>query len=288
MSQIIQQSMDLYPQGVPEATALPSGEFLSTNREGEVSVVAPDKPTLTVVAPPKEKRNGSGILLCPGGGYERLAMDREGFHVAQRLVQYGITVFVLKYRVPSAMGMQDPSIGPLQDAQQAMWLIHSQRARWAIDTSKVGVMGFSAGGHLAATLSTWFKKPLFPERGRKHLRPAFQILIYPVISMEGDITHQGCRHALLGENPTVEKVKGLSVQTQVTTNTPPAYMVHANDDKSVPVANALCFHQALIEKRVPVQLLLLPKGGHGFGLHHPTDWFANMMEWLTIEGYVDK
>nr|WP_289847313.1 alpha/beta hydrolase [Alteromonas sp. C1M14] len=252
-----------------------------------MSVVGADKPELTLVAPPRQKRNGTAILLCPGGGYERLAMDKEGFHVASRLAHRGITVFVLKYRLPCANRMPNPSVGPIEDAQQAIWTIRSQAAHFAIDEAKVGVMGFSAGGHLAATLSTWFKKPQREHYGKKRLRPDFQILIYPVISMENGITHLGSRHALLGQNPSHQQVEEFCAHKQVTSNTPQAFIVHANDDKSVPVANALCFHQALVEKRVPVQMLLLPKGGHGFGVHNQTDWLANLAEWLAIQGYGD-
>lgn len=278
--------LTLYPEGIPGEIAHTPTEFQGRVVINDRSVVAVDSPELTMVAPPEDERNGTAVIILPGGGYERLAIDKEGFNVARRFAGAGITAFVLKYRMPLKDIMDNPSYGPLQDAQQAISLVRQHAKEWGIDSDRVGVMGFSAGGHLAATLATQFKQPVNKAYTKKILRPDFQVLIYPVISMKEDVTHQGSRLNLLGESPDNRLISTFSAQDNVTTNTPQAFIVHANDDKAVPVGNALQYHAALVEKRVPVQMLLLPDGGHGFGMNHPTDWFSNMLEWMENYGVI--
>lgn len=278
--------LTLYPNGIPGQKSHTPTEFQGSGGIDDRSIVAVHKPELTMIAPPIARRNGAAIVILPGGGYERLAIDKEGFDVGRRLAESGIIAFVLKYRMPLTEIMENPVYGPLQDAQQAMTLVRQHAEGWQIDATRVGVMGFSAGGHLAATLATHFRQPVNKVHHKKVLRPDFQILIYPVISMKQGITHEGSRHSLLGESPRGDLVSAFSAQNNVTTNTPPAYIVHASDDKAVPVENALQYHAALVNKRVPVQMLLLPGGGHGFGMNHRSNWFGNMLEWMENYGIV--
>ncbi|OFC69913.1 alpha/beta hydrolase [Alteromonas confluentis] len=280
--------IDLYPNGIPGEISHATSEYVGRQTVGDQSVVAVDKPELTMVAPQPEARTGAAVLIMPGGGYQHLAIDKEGFKVAERFAEAGVTAFVLKYRMPLAANMDNPSTGPLQDAQQAMTVIRKNAEKWGLNNERIGVMGFSAGGHLASTVATHFKKPVQAVHSRKGLRPDFQVLIYPVVSMTDGVTHEGSRTSLLGDNYDKGMIQRFSAEMNVTTNTPPAFIVHANDDKAVPVTNALNYHRALVNKRVPVQMLLLPDGGHGFGMRHPIDWFETMLSWMKAYGMFDE
>lgn len=239
-------------------------------------------PTLTVFTP--EKPNGIAVIICPGGSYARLSIDNEGVAVAKTLNASGITAFVLKYRLPNDTLMIDRSIGPLQDIQQAIRLVRKQATKFGIQKNKIGVMGFSAGGHLAATATTHFN--FIADSTTKDtvsLRPDFSILIYPVISFADSIMHKGSRNNLLGKNPTAEKAIFFSNELQVTKNCPPVFIVHAGDDPTVPVENSIRFYKACIEKNVPVEMHLYPHGGHGFGLHNKTttdNWMDRLNNWI--------
>ena len=278
----------LYPSGIPGEISHEPSEYIGRQIVGDQSVVAVDKPELTMVAPLPEAVNGTAVLIMPGGGYQHLAIDKEGFKVAERFAEAGVMAFVLKYRMPVAANMEAPSVGPLQDAQQALTVIRKNAEKWGLDNERIGVMGFSAGGHLATTVATHFKKPVQEQHSRKALRPDFQILIYPVVSMKDGVTHEGSRTSLLGEHYDNGSVRRFSAEMNVTTNTPTAFIVHANDDKAVPVSNALNYHRALTAKRVPVQMLLLPDGGHGFGMRHPVDWFEDMLSWMKVYGMIGE
>ncbi|WP_229719342.1 alpha/beta hydrolase [Winogradskyella schleiferi] len=238
-------------------------------------------PTLTVFKP--EKSNGTAIVICPGGGYHHLAINKEGYKVAEWLNSLGITAFVLKYRLPKDAIMKDKSIAPLQDAQRAMRYVRRTADNWSIDKDKIGVMGFSAGGHLAATLSTQFDKEVYKVEDKTSARPDFSILIYPMISMDESITHNGSRKKLLGESPSNEDIEAYSNETHINSDTPITFLVHATDDKSVPVENSIQYYLGLKENDVPSEMHIYETGGHGFGLGrdktaHP--WTRACSDWL--------
>lgn len=222
------------------------------------------------------------VIICPGGGYWIVAAGHEGTDVAQYLNSIGINALVLKYRIPNDANQPDKTIAPLQDVQQAMYLARTNAAAWGIDAGKIGVMGFSAGGHLAASLATHYADVKIPMEQTVSLRPDFQVLLYPVISMT-DIGHRGSRDNLLGKNPTEAQIRYYSNEQNVNSASPPAFIVHAKDDKTVPVQNALIYYKALRDQQVEAKLLLFDKGGHGFGMMNPEEkiqWPEQMRVWL--------
>jgi acetyl esterase/lipase len=225
------------------------------------------------------------VIICPGGGYGILAWEKEGTKVAELFNSWGITAFVLKYRLPDDTTMIDKSIAPLQDAQQAIRLVRSNAAKWNINPRSIGIMGFSAGGHLASTAATHFSYYADPTTtDTTSVRPDFAILLYPVVSFDQAITHKGSKNNLLGPNPTAEKVALYSNELQVTASTPPSFLVHAGDDGAVPVENSVRYYLACIKNKVPVEMHLYPKGGHGFGLNNSTTtdiWMDRMHNWLN-------
>jgi acetyl esterase/lipase len=190
----------------------------------------------------------------------------------------------VKYRIPSDKTMVDKSIGPLQDAQQAIRFVRQHAEEWNLDASRVGVIGFSAGGHLAATLATHFNKAYVDNPDHVNLRPDFLIAVYPVISMDR-ITHGGSRNALLGANPSDDQVRLFSNELQVTDQTPPTLLLHATDDQLVDVDNSIAFYEALRHAGVPVEMRLFEKGQHGFFLMPRDRWQSTIMDWLTSEGW---
>jgi len=240
-------------------------------------------PTLTKFTPVKP--NGTSIIICPGGGYGRLAIDHEGVEVAKLLNAEGITAFVLKYRLPNDTIMMDKTIGPLQDAQQAIRTVRKQATALGLNPAKIGIMGFSAGGHLAATAATHFNFIAdVAINDTTSVRPDFAILLYPVISFDDSIAHKGSKTNLIGKNPTAEQTKNFSNELLVTKNTAPSFLVHAGDDGTVPVENSIRYYQACIKNKVPVEMHLYPKGGHGFGLNNKTTsdkWFDRLINWIN-------
>lgn len=248
------------------------------------------EPTLTVFKPTQEKANGTAVIICPGGGYGVLAFDHEGYKVATWLNQLGITAFILKYRLPSDLIMQNKSIGPLQDAQKAMSIVRKNAKKWNLNPNKIGVIGFSAGGHLASTLSTHFNKKVYNSQDTTSARPNFSILIYPVISMNSKITHRGSKINLLGKNPQESLVNYFSNELMVTKNTPPAFLVHAVDDKAVPIENSIQYLLSLKIFNIPAELHLYQKGGHGFGLrpsnNTESSWTKACELWLQMNDFL--
>lgn len=247
-------------------------------------------PTLEVFMPAKEKANGTAIIICPGGGYAHLAFDHEGYKVAKWLTGLGITAFILKYRLPSDLIMADKSIGPLQDAQKAMRIVRRDAGKWNIKPNKIGIMGFSAGGHLASTLSAHYNDNVYTPVDTISARPDFSILIYPVVSMDPKITHRGSKNNLLGKKPGKETVKRFSNELMVNENTPPAFLVHAADDKAVPVENSINYFLALKKNNIPAELHIYEKGGHGFGLipskNTESNWTKACELWLGMNKYL--
>ena len=274
--------MPLYVGAIPGAKpSLVKEQIIFVN--GGVRISSVILPTLTKFSPGKP--NGMSVIICPGGGYGRLAIDHEGVEVAKAFNQIGVTAFVLKYRLPNDSIMTDKTKGPLQDAQEAIRMIRKQAAAWGLNPAKIGIMGFSAGGHLAATAATHFN--VMADAAAKDttsVRPDFAILIYPVISFDDSITHKGSKTNLLGKDPTAEQTKLFSNQLQVTKNSPPAFLVHAGDDGTVPVENSIRYYQACIKNKVPAELHVYPKGGHGFGLNNKTTadkWFDRLINWMN-------
>src|SRR5690606_29457519 len=218
------------------------------------------------------------VLVIPGGGYGHVAINHEGHEVAKSFNEQGYSAFVLYYRLPKDENMIDRKIVPLQDAQRGL-----QYIRENYDVDRVGVIGFSAGGHLAASLSNHYDDVKVENNGSINLAPDFSVLIYPVISMDDEITHQGSKKNLIGEEPDVEDRLYFSLEKQVSEKTPPAFLVHAEDDKAVPIANALRYKEALHKIGIPNDIFIYETGGHGFGLHDKTDerkWSDAMFIWL--------
>ena len=245
------------------------------------------KPDMALFLPSKKSATGQGVVICPGGGYRFLSYDWEGIDIARWLNSKGIVAVVLKYRLPGSKSNIIPCKSPLLDAQRAIRLMRYHAEEWNIQADKIGIMGFSAGGHLASTAGTHF------DAGNANsadpvdalsCKPDFMILIYPVITLNETYTHKGSRTALIGENPDPELVQYYSNELQVSQDIPPTFIVHAGDDKTVPVENSLFFYQALKNKGVPAELHIYPEGGHGFALAigrgYLETWPDRCIEWL--------
>jgi acetyl esterase/lipase len=273
----------IWPEGVPGRQAGGGAEYEKEGRTYNVQ-----DPTLTAYPPEPGNANGCAIILCPGGGYTRLAIGHEGGDLARWLRDLGVTAFVLKYRLKE---YGHPA--PLQDVLRAVRLVRSQAADFGIDPHRIGLLGGSAGGHLAASAGTLFDHPA----GRTGApldnvdgRPDFLMLLYPVISMESDIVHRGSRTALLGTNPTPELLRLMSLEHQVTARTPPAFLMHTQEDASVVAENSIRFYQALVRAGVPAELHLYPRGPHGVGMRSglgtTSDWPKQAAAWLKAEGWL--
>jgi len=245
------------------------------------------KPAISVYLPSKKNATGEAVVICPGGGYQILAWDWEGLDIAKWLNARGIAAIVLKYRLPQSKSnvVQDKS--PLLDAQRAIRYTRYHAEDWHIDPSKIGIMGFSAGGHLASTAGTHYdagnagaKDPV----DRVSCRPDFMILAYPVITFEKDVMHKGSRDALLGEHPSEKLIRYYSAELNVSPETPPTFLVHAADDTSVPVENSLLLFEALKRNKISVEMHIFPKGGHGFSLamgdEHLSQWTDLCIHWI--------
>ncbi|MGK4567471.1 alpha/beta hydrolase [Flavobacterium sp. 3HN19-14] len=240
-----QQEMLLYEGKIPNSKASVDKEKSEINKDGFLILSDVSVPTITAFEPKISKPNHTAVIICPGGAYGILAAGHEGADVAQKLSNLGITAFVLKYRLPNDSIMIDKSIGPLQDAQKAIQMVRENAAKWNIDPAKIGIMGFSAGGHLAASASTHYEKALIDNPKNTSLRPDFSILIYPIISFTDKLAHMGSRDNLIGEKPSEEQIMYYSNELQVTSQTPPAFLVHCTDDSLVPVGNSIAYDRAL-------------------------------------------
>jgi pectinesterase len=272
----------LYKNGVPNNMDVPDKEN-STFRDNITRIAKVSNPTLTIFK--AAKPNGKAVIICPGGGYGILAFDKEGTRVAEEMNRWGITAFVLKYRLPDDSSNIDKSLAPLQDAQQAIRLIRQSAKDWGVNKNQIGIMGFSAGGHVTATAATHFKFVADASNNdTTSVRPDFAVLIYPVVSFDSTITHKGSRNNLIGKNPLPQLTNFFSNDLQVTMETPASFLVHAGDDGAVPVENSLRYYQACIKNKVPVELHLYPKGGHGFGMVNKTtddNWMERLKNWLS-------
>lgn len=275
----------LWNDGIPNSQKSDEKEVVEHTDAQRIYTV--QTPTLEVFLPTKRNATGEAVIICPGGGYHYLTYDWEGTDFAKWFNSKGIAAFVLKYRLPNSKSINVSYEAPLQDAQRAMRMVRSQAEKWHIKPHKIGVIGFSAGGHLASTLGTQFDKPNnFKETALDTIsaRPDFMALIYPVVTMKMDYTHKGSRKNLLGDNPSDNLVKQYSNELQVTKNTPPTFIVHAEDDHAVPVENSLQLYQALKNNEIESEIHIYPHGGHGFGLalgKGPLEkWPDRLYEWL--------
>lgn len=264
----------LWPGGAPGAKGTADG----------------DKPSLTIYLPAKDKATGAAVVICPGGGYGHLAMDHEGHQIAEWLNSFGVAGFILKYRHSrSGAGYGHPV--PLQDAQRAVRMVRTGAKKWNLDPDRIGIMGFSAGGHLASSAGTHFQQRYSEakdEIDRADCRPDFMILMYPVVSFTESFTHKGSRRNLLGNDPDDDLVKNLSNEKQVTPETPPTFLVHADDDKAVPPENSIYFYLALKKAKVPAEMHIYEKGGHGFGKGAVSSWMLRCSDWMRGRGLLGK
>ncbi|OYZ01489.1 MAG: hypothetical protein B7Y37_07415 [Sphingobacteriia bacterium 28-36-52] len=281
LSSYAQTEIPIYSGAIPNAIPCSLRNDSFVNATGVTLSSNIVTPTLSIYLPQKQNEAKSAILILPGGGYAYLATNHEGVAIAKAFNEIGVTAFVLKYRMPNDSCMSNKETVPLMDAQQSMKYIRDHAKEYGINQNKVGVIGFSAGGHLASTLITKFNLNLL--KTTTNLRPDFAILAYPVISMEDSLVHMGSRNKLLGLNPTQERIAYFSSNLQVTTNTPPTFIFHAKDDKTVPVMNSIQMKEALDAKKVRAQLLLMKTGNHGFGLGNAkttVHWFPIAIDWL--------
>jgi acetyl esterase/lipase len=269
----------------------PKVELLWPNgAPGAMGTEPKDKPSLTIWLPPADKANGTAVVICPGGGYGGLATDHEGKQVAEWFTKRGVTAFMLKYRHAP---YRHPV--PLQDAQRAVRTVRAKAKDWNIDPKRIGIMGFSAGGHLASTAGTHFddgKSDAADPIDRIGCRPDFLILCYPVITLEPPFAHTGSRDNLLGKGADAKLVESLSNDKQVTDKTPPTFLFHTDGDKGVVPENSILFYMALRKAKVPAELHIYEKGNHGVGLA-PKDpvlssWPDRLNAWLDGRGLLKK
>ena len=251
-----------------------------------------DKPTLIIYLPEKEKATGAAVCVCPGGGYGHLAMDHEGHQIAQWFNSMGAAAFIVDYR-HRRKGYGHPA--PLQDAQRAIRTVRARAGEWGVDPSRIGVMGFSAGGHLASTAATHFdagKADAEDRIERASCRPDFAILCYPVVMFDEAYTHRGSQRNLLGEDADPELVRSLSNEKQVTPETPPTFLFHTDEDKGVPAENSVQFYLALRRAKVPAELHVYRQGRHGLGLAPDVpgtgSWPKQCEDWMRGLGLLDK
>jgi acetyl esterase/lipase len=277
-----QQIYQLYEGNVPAMQPNTKQEVKTSGMYSHVTA-----PALEVFLPESGKANGTAVIICPGGGYSVIVYDGEGVTVAKRLTEKGVTVFVLKYRLPDDVAMLDKKTAPLQDAQESIRFVREHADKWNIDPNKIGIMGFSAGGHLASTAATHFTSSFISNSKKTSLRPDFQVLIYPVISMQDGLTHNDSRKKLLGEQPSKEIKDKFSGELNVTAQTPPLYITHASDDKLVDVRNSIRYYEAVQEKNIPAEMHLYQQGGHGF-IFKQKDWIEPLFQWMRMNKWIDQ
>jgi acetyl esterase/lipase len=282
-------TLPLYVGPIPGAIEAPDEEATREPKEPWIYRERISRPTLTVFLPAQARAATPAVVICPGGSYKGASIDKEGYSVAQAFNRFGVAGIVLKYRTPSPRHMKETWTGPLQDVQQAMSVVRARAGEWNIDQKLVGIVGFSAGGHLAASASTLFAQPVLSEHASESVRPAFSVLVYPVISMQDELTHAVSRAQLLGPSPSPELIRRFSTERAVTDATPPAFLIHAADDESVVVGNSLRYFESLVARKISAQLLAYPHGGHGFGLINattPDRWIDRVQLWMMGEGWI--
>ncbi|GAB3924611.1 hypothetical protein GCM10028804_25110 [Larkinella terrae] len=285
------ETVELWPQNqIPNAIPNEAVQEKSEmGKDGILRISDVKVPTITAFLPPKDKATGAAIMVIPGGGYSLLAYGHEGEEMAQWFNERGIAAFVLKHRLPDDRTQTNRHEVPLADAMQGMKLIRQNAAKWNINADRLGVIGFSAGGHLASTLSTHYHRGA---AASEEAKPNFAILMYPVVTF-GAKAHGGSRDKLIGKNASPEQIAYYSNELQVDAKTPPTFLVHAQDDKGVPVENSIDYYLALTKANVPAEMHLYPKGGHGYALRVKgkgsiENWPAACEGWLKSMGLLDK
>jgi acetyl esterase/lipase len=282
-SAMAQEFTPLYSRGIPNYKEVVNKQSAVKGADGIERISKVSVPTYRFFPASTGKDSKTCVVICPGGGYRILASSHEGYDIAAKFNEIGVSTLVLYYRLPEDSAQVEKKYAPLQDAQAALALVRENAAKWNVDPNKVGIMGFSAGGHLAATASTHFTKDYTGILPGVNVRPDFSILMYPVISVR-PFGHSGSSQNLLGKNPSEEDLHLFSNEEQVTPQTPKAFIVHAADDNAVPLKNSLLYAERLTVNKVPVDLHVYAKGGHGFGLNNKTTsgdlWFDRLISWM--------
>ncbi len=281
-----QTIIPLYKGAVPNSK--PCTKVENNTVSGGLSSIT--NPSLYAFIPEKKDSAKTCVIICPGGGYKYLAINHEGYQVAKAYNARGITAFVLKNRVPfDTECFENNEIVALMDAQQAIKLVRESAEQYGINPNNIGLMGFSAGGHLASTAGTHFNTVVIENSANTSVRPDFLVLVYPVISFSDSLAHMGSRDNMLGKNPSEEKKILYSNELQVTAQTPPTFLLHAADDKSVKVENSILFFMALRKNKIPSEIHIFQKGSHGFGLNNkaePISWIANVFAWMKANRFI--
>jgi acetyl esterase/lipase len=284
-----QTIIPLYRGAIPNSLPRPDERQNTLNAKGEIYLTKISIPELTICFPSKGKANGTAIIICPGGGYGGISYTLEGTTVATELNRMGILAVILTYRLPNDLTMIDKAAGPLQDALQAIKTVRLHATAWGICPHKIGIAGFSAGGYLAVMAATHYQNSFLDKSDSISLRPDFMILVYPVISMTYSLTHLFTREHLLGKSPSAERIRFYSAECQVTSSTPPTFIVHAGNDSTVKVANSIGLYQALQHWGVPAEMFIYPGGGHGFGLNNITSvdrWINRCRDWMISNNWL--
>lgn len=287
-----QTEIDLWPGTPPNSIQNDTiNEKTTTDKNGIVRVQFVKKPTLKIYLPDKAKNSGAAVIICPGGGYSILAIDHEGYKVAEFLNSIGVAAVVLKYRLPEDFLVSNKEIVPLLDAQQAIRTIRKNASKYNIEPNKIGIMGFSAGGHLAATATTHFNTVVGDIKDETSVRPDFSILVYPVVSFM-EHGHAGTRNRLVGKNATPDLIARYSNELWVNEETPPTLLIHSSDDKAVPVENSIRFYQQCVKYGVPATMHIFETGGHGYGIGrgkgNEKNWPHVMSEWMKGRGLISE
>lgn len=287
LSMAQQREIKIWEENVPNS--IHTADYQEDYNEKEDRLSKVTNPTLTVFEP--ENPNGSSVIIFPGGGYQYLAINKEGYKVAKWFNTLDITAFVLKYRLPSDEIMENKSVGPLQDAQESVRYIRRHASKWNLDPNKIGILGYSAGGHLAVSLSTKYDERVYLPQDETSAKPNFALLIYPVVSMTDETTHQGSRNRLLGENPSDGLKQQFSAEKLVNTKTPATFLVHALDDNGVPAENSIDYFLKLRQHQVISEIHLYQNGGHGFGLGNKGTsqfWTEQCENWLRQNQFINE
>jgi acetyl esterase/lipase len=290
LSLFSQQVIPLYPGAIPNSKLAENLEELTKDNKGYPIIRNISIPTLSIFLPSKKTANGTAVIICPGGGYWVNAIKHEGTDVAKEFVKKGVAAFVLKYRIPDDRTMLNTSIGPLQDAEQAMEIVRGHAQQWNIDTARVGIMGFSAGAHLASTLGTHYRTNVLPGQLQHSSRPDFMILAYPVITTDSVVNNKGLAAKLLGAHADSNLLNAFSNEKKVDNETPPVFLMQSTDDE-LSVKNSVLFYEALIANKVPVEMHLFQNGGHGYGMNNATNrikWMDLCFSWMESNGWLKK
>lgn len=282
-------TLKVWSDKIPGAKVSKTYQEQTVNNDvGRPRVSKVTDPDITIYLPEKSKANGTAVVICPGGGYGVLAIDHEGWDVAKWFNEMGVAGIVLRYRLPSDEIMENKNIGPLQDVQEAIRIVRRNAEKWNIKPDRIGVMGFSAGGHLAGTASTMYSEKVYDSKDNVSARPDFSILMYGVLSMQSDITHKGSQTNLLGKDAPQTLLDRFSNELHVDAKTPKAFLVHSIDDGAVPVENSIRYFQALKKNGVSGEMHIYEKGGHGYGLAinggTESQWPEACKQWLLKNG----